>query len=119
MAGNMDEAITQVTPRSTEVITLGNFDRRVLAWDAVTGAPHGDLFGGRVATGGGLDFSPDAKIIAPAGLDGTFTLWDRTAKRKLATVDTGQTGLVGVAWVPHRPTLVTTGAPGLGPLLGR
>ena len=110
-ASGVTTAVGQFTPEGTEVITVGFGDHRVLAWDAVTGAPHGDLLGGRTVTAG-IVFSPDAKIIAAAGLDGTFTLWDRIGERKLATVDTGQTGLVGVAWDPHRPTLVTTGAPG-------
>src|SRR6185295_13419826 len=66
----------------------------------------------RISTVGHVDFSPDAKIIVSAGLDGTFTLWERTRERKLATVDTGQTGVVGVAWDPQGPIVVTTGAPG-------
>ena len=110
--GTVSGALGQFTPEGTEVITVGFADHRVLAWDAVTGAPHGDLLGGRISTVGPIDFSPDAKIIVSAGLDGTFSLWDRTGERKLATVDTGQTGLVGVAWDPHRPIVVTTGAPG-------
>ena len=105
-------AIGQFTPDGTEVITVGFADHRVLAWDAATGAPHGDLLGGRIVTGGSIDFSPDAKMIVSAGLDGTLNVWDRTSERKLATVDTGQTGVIGVAWDPQRPIVVTTGAPG-------
>jgi WD40 repeat protein len=110
--GTVSAALGQFTPDGTEVITVGFADHRVLAWDAVTGAPHGDLLGGQIATVGRIDFSPDAKTIVSAGLDGTFTLWDRTVERRLATVATGQTGLVGVAWDPNRPVVVTTGAPG-------
>jgi WD40 repeat protein len=110
--GTVSGALGQFTPDGTELITVGFADHRVLAWDTETGAPHGDLLGGQIATVGRIDFSPDAKTIVAAGLDGTFTLWDRIGARKLATVKTGQTGLVGVAWDPHAPTVVTSGAPG-------
>jgi len=110
--GTLAGAIGLFTPDGTEVVTIGFADHRVLAWDAVTGAPHGDLLGGRIVTGGRIDFSPDGKMIVSAGLDGTLNVWDRTSERKLATVDTGQTGVIGVAWHPQRPIVVTTGAPG-------
>ena len=118
-ANTLAGAIGQFTPDGTEVITVGFADHRVLAWDAVTGAPHGDLLGGRIVTGGRIDFSPDAKIIVSAGLDGTFTRVgpdqrtkagdgrhrpDRRDRRRLGPTTTDRRD--------HR-------RPRLGPLLGR
>ena len=85
----------------------------MLACDAATGHSRGDLLGGRIVTESLIAFSPDAKIIASGDVpDGGFTLWDRASGRELSHVDTGWTGSTTVAWDPHRPILVTTGAPG-------
>ena len=118
-ANTENGAIGQFTPDGTEIITVGFGDHRVLAWDAATGAPHGDLLGGRIVTEGLIDFSPDAKIIAAAGLDGSFTLWDRASERKLAHVDTGRTGLDRRRLGPATTDPRDHRRPRLGPLLGR
>src|SRR4029079_1145047 len=41
-AATRSGALGQFTPDGTEVLTIGFADHRVLAWDAITGAPHGD-----------------------------------------------------------------------------
>ena len=106
-------AIGQFTPDGTEIITVGFADHRVLAWDAVTGAPHGDLLGGRNVTEGLHRLQPRRQDHRRRG-----------PRRQLHAVGPGQRAeswptstparpaSIGVAWDPHRPILVTTGAPG-------
>ena len=108
---NQNGAFGQFTPDGTETITVGTADHRVLAFDAATGTPRGVLFGGHEVTKTYIAFSPDAKTIASGGLDGSFTLWDRSSGRQLSHNETGATDTTFVAWDPHRPVLVTSNAP--------
>jgi len=103
-------AVGQFSPSGADVITVGLDDHRVSGWDAATGASRGALLDGRAVTGHAVAFSPDGTTVATGGLDGTFSVWDRATGRRLSRTDTGQAGLVAIAWDPRRPLVATSGA---------
>ena len=112
----------QFTPDDAEVVTVGIGDHRVLAFNAISGNPHGDLLDGRDVTEGIVAFSPDHKVIASGDVSSGHVHLLGPGQRPRALSLRHRRGRLdhGVAWDPQRPILATsTGAPGSTRLLGR
>lgn len=80
--------------------------RMIHLWSAETGALLGQLDGhsNRVQS---LDFSPDGKVLASGGADGTVFLWDSTTGRPLATFTDHTAPVTQVRFSPDGGTLVS------------
>jgi WD40 repeat protein len=69
---------------------------------------------GHVKGVGCVAFSPDSKILASGGWDGTFYLWDvQTGKKIRALEDTGGLVMLSVAFSPDGKTFATGGWDGI------
>jgi DNA-binding SARP family transcriptional activator/WD40 repeat protein len=108
-------ALARFTPDGSEVVTTGGGDDRVLRWRARDGRPLGALLDdprsprGAGPFGGSVAFSSDGDIVAVGHADGTVDFWNRTARRLLTSLSTGQGGgLIRVDWSPTAPMLATT-----------
>ena len=81
--GDIPEAVAW-SPDGARVAT-GDDSGNVRLWDAVTGRPVGEPFGGHTAPIVTTSYSPDGELLASAGYDGRVILRDAVTGEQLGT----------------------------------
>jgi WD40 repeat protein len=115
------------SPQDGSRLVTSSRDRTARIWDAATGeellvlsqAGHGDgIIGGTPDHSGlmAVAFSPDEKLLATAGADGTAILWDTASGQRLRTLSNGGTGFTYLAFSPDGTRLATASEDILSPV---
>jgi hypothetical protein len=100
-----------ISPDGVRFVTAGFLDRSVRFWDAVNGAPRGEL----PRTGSGvtdLAYSSDGTTLALARGDGTIPLWEVARAREQGALRTSGRGLQSVAFSSDGRLLASGGMDG-------
>ncbi len=79
-------------------------------WDTTTGQQVGPLREHEGITG--LALSPDGRLVATAGTNGTVPLWDRSSDQHLALLSARAAGVPALCFSPDSRLLATTGEDG-------
>ncbi|CAD5971059.1 serine/threonine-protein kinase [Planktothrix agardhii] len=87
-------------------LASGSDDGNVKLWEVSTGKLQATLTGSRNVKS--IAFSPDGKILASGGSDSTIQIWDVATGKILASLQTNQRQVLGVAFSPDSTTLAST-----------
>ncbi len=88
------------------VLASGSYDRRVLLWNAASGAVVGAL-AGHTSLINAVDFAPDGLRIASASSDHTARVWQALAGEPLAVLRGHSDDVNDVRWSPDGRRLAT------------
>src|SRR5205085_9097091 len=100
-----------VTPDGRTLAVGGANDPTVWLWDLTTGRARRALPGPPPGVRA-LAFSPDGRLLAGAGWDGSLRLWELGARRELRRLTGHRLGVPAVAFTPDGRRLVSAGADG-------
>jgi WD40 repeat protein len=92
--------------RDGAVLASGGYDRRVLLWDAASGAVLRELCG-HTSLVNAVDWSSDGRLLASASSDHTARLWDPESGALLATLSGHGDDVNSVAISPDRHRIAT------------
>ena len=84
--GHQSPVSCAAATRDGRVLASGGYDRRILLWDAASGAVLRELRG-HTGLVNSVDWSPDAGLLASASSDHTVRLWDPNTGAELAMLE--------------------------------
>jgi WD40 repeat protein len=97
------------SPGDDLILATGDMDGNVQMWDSRRGTCIAKMTGHKGYVND-MQFSPDGKMLATAGEDGTTRVWDVDAKKELHVIKTRHYGVVrGVCFSPDGDLLATAG----------
>jgi WD40 repeat protein len=92
--------------RAGRVLASGGYDRRILLWDASSGAVLRELRG-HTGLVNAVDWAPDGRLLASASSDHSARLWDPNTGAELATLKGHSDDVNGVSVSPDGHRIAT------------